>query len=94
MKTGAEHIFDERVEQIMKHHHSVEDDIKYNDDGELIYFAMALLTKKKSYYPGYWKQDIYEHAVSKSDIERLAIAGALIAAEIDRLTAIDKTTLK
>jgi hypothetical protein len=40
--------------------------------------------------PKNWNKEIWEHMILKPKIERLVIAGALIAAEIDRLNYINK----
>lgn len=87
MKTGVELIAKERKEQIEKHKRTVELDVKLNFDKQLSTAAMRLLynDSSTSSYPIGWNKNIWNHMRNKSYKERLIIAGALIAAEIDRL---------
>lgn len=90
MKTGIELIAQERKEQIEKHGRTVERDIKENPSGELYLAALALMYKTAYWedLPGAWNRQICENMANKSHKERMIIAGALIAAEIDRLNAL------
>ena len=77
-------------EQIEKHGRTIESDAEINNDCELAQVASALsypyhYADDNDDYPENWNQDIIRNMVSKSYKERLIIAGALIAAEIDRL---------
>ena len=84
-KTGIELITQERKEQIEKHDRTIVMDVTINSCGELVQGAIACLTKQAD-FPGHWESVICDHIRrDKSEIERLIIAGALIAAEIDRL---------
>lgn len=63
-----------------------------HDSGELIGAAGYLLEKTvsgsdrvKGHYPQYWSAKHKTKLDKKSDLEKLIIAGALIAAEIDRI---------
>ncbi len=88
MKTGIELITEERREQIEKHHHSIEDDVEYNVMNQLPLAAMWLIEGGidiRQRTPSEWDEDIWLKMADKSYKERLIIAGALIAAEIDRL---------
>jgi len=100
MKTGIELITQERAEQILKHGRTVDLDVKQNTKGELS-FAAALLSCPNPESMGYnsnsdlgkpekWDKEVFKHMMSKTYKERLIIAGALIAAEIDRLQNQDK----
>lgn len=96
MKTGIELIAQERQEQIEKHGRSVELDTVLNGDNQLSYAAVLLLKKDTHSYlnrkmPIGWDKDIWDKMFDKPRKERLIIAGALIAAELDRLAAIDKS---
>lgn len=82
MKTGIELIAQERQEQIEKHGYTLQLDARYNDN-ELVDFATSLLQNEKSFYP--FNETLWTHIKKKNQIDKLAIAGALIAAEIDRL---------
>jgi hypothetical protein len=104
MKTGVELIAEERQRQVKEEGYTPEHD-SLHDGGEIAlsaacYAAYPLEIFKKLEYDMqvHFKQlipfDQYKIDESKSEIRRMIIAGALIAAEIDRLQAIDKTTLK
>jgi len=90
--TGAELIAKERKEQIEKHGRTTELDKKINSSGQLVYAAILLLStgehldgRGKEGYPVNWNEDVYLKMLDKPYKERLIIAGALLAAEIDRL---------
>lgn len=94
IKSSLDLIAKERYEQIHKHGRTLESDRKINANGELCWAASMLL-----YTPDQessmellggtalanWDQDILKRMNAKPYRERLIIAGALIAAEIDRL---------
>lgn len=84
--TGIELIAQEREEQLTKHNRSIKADILYNSNRELIIAATTLLGTSVFYkFPENWNKTICEKMLKKPKIEQLAIAGAFIAAEIDRL---------
>jgi hypothetical protein len=93
-KTGIELIAEERQEQIEKHKRTVAEDVEYNDNGQLALGAEMLLAAEHEEgidpysYPDGWDEDICRKMLAKPYKERLVIAGALIAAEIDRLQAL------
>lgn len=83
METGIELIAKERQEQIEKHGFD-----RRHDEGEaynLSNAAVFVLTHDERYYPEEWEEKWKDKFVSKGYEERLIVAGALIAAEIDRL---------
>ena len=93
MKTGIELIIKEREEQVVKHGYTINEDKKYTN-GELIYFVEFLLKNKNDSEKDNIKDiliemgfnSVYLHNMGmKSEKKRLTIAGALIAAEIDRI---------
>ncbi len=92
MKTGIELIADERQKQLVKY--PVVRDMKYNSTFErpLTKAASALTIENgNSLAAQFMKPDIWEEKrwlkmMAKPYKERLIIAGALIAAEIDRVT--------
>lgn len=100
MKTGIELIAEERQEQIVKHGYSMERDAKLyshetGNNSPITYLADLLLKKSitefgKKFNPFKWDAVIWDKMVNKPYKERLIIAGALIAAEIDRLNTIEK----
>lgn len=83
--TGAELIAQERKEQIEKHGVTINQDIDYNNNEELRKGAVALLLDDGMMMPAIWDVKIVSKMCNKSYKERLIIAGALIAAEIDRI---------
>jgi hypothetical protein len=93
-KTGLELIALERIEQIEKHGRTLEIDRRVNPNGELCWAASLLLVTEDQESPmdilgatvlKGWDQVILAKMAAKPYKERLIIAGALIAAEIDRL---------
>lgn len=101
--TGIELIAQERQEQFIKHGRTVEDDILHNNNFQLSEAASILCysdpddlnydedgTYDYSHCaPKDWDSLQWNKMMQKSYKQRLIIAGALIAAEIDRLNAID-----
>jgi hypothetical protein len=91
MKTGIELITVEREEHVSKHGRTVARDAAENSCGELRRGAIALICGHGegdiSELPQQWDDAVCRHMMRKSLVERLAIAGSLIAAEIDRLQA-------
>lgn len=79
--TGVELIARERQEQIEKHGWTAEHDDAHGS-GELAEAASVILRSSWDSWPfeAHWADKI----ASKPYVERLTIAGALIAAEIDR----------
>jgi hypothetical protein len=89
MKTGIELIAIERQEQIHKHHRTIGHDVLQNSGCQLAYGAERLCVPGLDIYnyqaPDGWNDELWEKMTGKPYKERLIIAGALIAAEIDRL---------
>lgn len=90
--TGIELIAQEREEQLSKHNISIQSDSVVNADGSIIEAVIALLqadglmdVEKELLCPDNWNEIIWEKMISKSYNERLIIAGALLAAEYDRV---------
>lgn len=81
---GIELIANERLEQLNKHNWSFEHDAKHTSE-ELKYAAIYVLTKDVDYFPRNWLKKYQDKFNKKEGIESLKVAGALIAAEIDRL---------
>lgn len=90
MKTGIELIIEERNEQLTKHGYDLDHDIKhYPESKALITAALFALSLDGQHSQKGWEW--FENKMwDKSMIERFKIAGALIAAEIDRLQAVGK----
>jgi hypothetical protein len=97
MKTGIELIAQERNEQVEKHGFSLEKDAEFYKKNELPDAAMYALTLEREHYPATWdfwfhdKMRDKERRLSDQEfwLERLKIAGALIAAEIDRIQSME-----
>jgi hypothetical protein len=84
MKTGVELIADERKEQVEKHGFTAKGDAQHKH-GELKSAAIYLLDGASGKYPSNWSAAIKHRFDAKSEIGKLKVAAALIAAEIDRL---------
>ena len=89
-KTGIELIAIERQEQIEKHGRTIEYDRKFNSSGQLQQGALALIHEHFGDFPAIWDDNLCSKMFAKPLKERLVIAGALIAAEIDRLQALER----
>ncbi len=92
MKTGIELIAQERAEQIEKHNRTLQEDYECNTDNQLPLAAMWLIQggiQTRLQTPAEWDDDIWKKMVDKPYKDRLIIAGALLAAEIDRLQYIE-----
>src|SRR5687768_4545537 len=84
MKTGAELIAEERREQIEKHGFDIKNDEHYSNN-ELIKAALFCINPYQFEWPFYWGESFRDKILAKQDItDRLKVAGALIAADIDR----------
>lgn len=94
METGVQLIADERqFKQIEKHgftaeHHAINP--QWYDKGQLLFAANALSLPDNdfgrfAYMPEGWDGDWFLKLMLKSYKRRLAMAGAFIAAELDRL---------
>jgi hypothetical protein len=95
-KTGIELIAQERKEQIEKHGFTIEVDSEKQKDFQLSGVATLLCIPDfkdvglddddiEEYRPFNWSEEMFNKLHKKPYVERLVIAGALIAAEIDRL---------
>jgi len=88
MKTGIELIAKERDEQINKHGFNVTRDSGYAAN-QLIKAALFAINPDQFEWPYYWLESFRNKIMKKHILDRLVVAGALIAAEIDRLNAIN-----
>lgn len=96
MKTGIELIAEERRQQIEKHGRTIDQDVKLNvncqlsEAGSMLalnypHICLELEDVEDNHCPDGWDKAIWSKMVNKPYKERLIIAGALIAAELDRL---------
>lgn len=91
--TGVQLIATERREQIMKHKRTVLNDLKTNTNNELLLAASRLLTQvlgNSGHYPAWpshWDDAICDKMDAKTDFEKVQIAGAFMAADLDRRQA-------
>lgn len=92
MKTGIELIAIERQEQIDKHGRTIKSDIETNKAYQLTEAAAVLSTelfrsskKRFAAMPDDWDDEVSLKMCRKNRKERLIIAGALIAAELDKI---------
>jgi len=86
---GIELISKERDEQINKHGCSIKNDIGSINE-ELLDVALFTITGNSDFYPRGWNDEFKSKLHKKDRIEQLAVAGALIAAEIDRLQYVEE----
>ncbi len=90
-KTGIELIAIERQEQLEKHGRTLVYDDESNGDQQLAIAAEMLLAVEheegidRESFPDGWDVELCEYMIGKPYKKRLILAGALIAAEIDRL---------
>ena len=98
--TGIELIAKERQEQIDKHGRTIEIDVLENWDFQLSTAACALCYEAieeidmRNDPPTNWDLELWQAMHDKPYNERLVIAGALIAAEIDRVNRLEKLNPK
>lgn len=86
---GSNAIFMERMKQIEIDGNNVDKD-KANENGELSDVAVVLLTGDTSLYPSWWSKSWLEKAMAKPEKIRKIWAGALIAADLDRIIEDEK----
>lgn len=84
IKSGIELISKERCEQITKHGWSLKDDQSYSDE-QLLKAALFCIDQKRFEWPFGWLAMFRDKIIRKDRIQQLTVAGALIAAEIDRI---------
>lgn len=84
-KSGVDLIGEEREEQLNVHEFTIGRDKKVNGDGQLAEAAIYVISKDPYHFPKDWNTEWYTKLTKKKGIEALKVAGALIAAEIDRL---------
>lgn len=93
-QTGAQLIATEREKQIKKHgftgkHHT--EHPEWYDREQLIYASSEILNPSAiASVPVNWNKEWFLNLTQRSKLERLAISGALIAAELDRLIELEK----
>ncbi len=94
--TGIELITKERKEHPDKHGRTIQMDVKLNDKMQLSFASAILSCPNPAQYgrpenifacPEGWDPILWMKMVSKPYEDRLAIAGSLLSAEIDRLHA-------
>jgi len=84
LSSGAGMIVEERIKQIkVNGFDGNHDDSEHHQHEELKHAAMFLLTGDENYYPDNWIPEWKEKFSKKTKIQKLIVAGALIAAQID-----------
>lgn len=87
--TGAELIVAKRREQL-EEGRTVIKDVSENRDGELIMAALKMSGKVQGIpWPSHWNKERCKELDEVTGLDRLAIAGAFFAAEIDRQVKLD-----
>jgi len=95
--TGIEMIADERQSQIEKHGFTAQrdaDTYTESEDQDLIFAAVGTMLADDGNFPASWIHNDWsfvQKICDKPILERLAIAGALIAAEIDRIMILQRS---
>jgi hypothetical protein len=104
---GLTAIVDERYEQLTVHGRTVERDIEINTWHQLSFIAMMLIHVDYDrehnpnfdedeyiamYCPTDWNKEVFRHMLRKPFVERIAVSGALLAAEISRYKASGDTS--
>ena len=94
---GLQLIVDERLKQIDKHGFTAEhhfNNPQFYDKGQLIYASrlLSMLQIHLPMTPANWDQQWFNNLTERSHKQRLIIAGALIAAELDRLDFIENNS--
>jgi hypothetical protein len=82
--TGIELIAKERDEQINKHGWDLSNDSDYENE-ELLQAAVYCISQEIEEWPTGWNTFFQDKILLKDRIGQLKVAGAFIAAEIDRL---------
>ncbi|MHC4621481.1 MAG: hypothetical protein ACYTEQ_27380 [Planctomycetota bacterium] len=89
--TGLELIAEERREQVEIHGYDAAHD-RHNDQGELAESALCVLAMAQNhdgtaelYWPASWSYNWQQKVEAKDRMGKLIVAGALIAAELDRM---------
>lgn len=88
-ETGFEKIAAERIEQVKKHRYNLRLDKTYKK-GELVKAAQFCISLNANDWPRSWSKERRDHIKGKSQEERYVIAGAFLAAEVDRLNNVDQ----
>jgi len=95
---GVSSIREERSDQIMDQGETIKYDVDNNSAGQLPEAASMLAFENiedihgiEDSAPEGWDYDQWNKMINKSYRDRLVIAGALIAAEIDRVQAIERS---
>jgi len=91
-KSGVDKIAEERSEQQEKHGFSIEFDVDFNKNESLTIAAQGILYRgiynRLAACPPKWDKERWDKMCHKSYAERLVLAGAWIAAEIDRVNVL------
>lgn len=92
---GAYSIAVERDKQIKKHGFTAEHHVnhpEWYENNQLKKATVSILFPETIHAetPENWDQEWFTNLMNRSNKERLIIAGALIAAEIDRITELEK----
>lgn len=93
-KSGVDRIAAERKEQQEKHGFSIEFDVDFNKKEILSIAAKSILYEgiyaRLNACPANWNKEKWDKMSHKSYEERLVLAGAWIAAELDRINVLNQ----
>lgn len=96
LTVGTQLIADERQKQIDKHGFTAEHHVNHPEwyvNDQLKKAARSLLLHPLSIFvetPENWDEAWFKNLINRPEKERLVIAGALIVAELDRLSELEK----
>lgn len=103
LSMGAKRMLDERTKQIIKYNYTAKNQAEnpyYYDQGQLKSAAIKLLSVSENNTPDmilaplHWDEDWFYKLLNEPYEERLVIAGALLAAEVDRICYINNQKVK
>lgn len=92
-KMGADLIKDERIRQMDQEGFGVKHDDEHVNE-EILQYAQFMLDPNRNPFPTGWDEKWREKVLNRTKKENLIKAGALIAAEYDRIDRIDKNREK
>lgn len=82
-KTGDELIAAYREHMVLEQHQPIFSDAIKHRNGELVQLAHALICRQVHLAPDIFPQDKVQELIDLPDTERLIVAGAYIAAQVD-----------
>ena len=88
---GVEAIAKERTGQFVKHSYTLAHDVKHNAGGVLKQAVIGILSNDMNAFPSEWPDRERRKMLFKGELEQLAIAGSMLAAEYSRVKFVTET---